>query len=590
MIIQALDALYGQLADDPDIDIPRAGFSTAKVHYVLVLSPEGELVAVQDLQDRRGKKPVPRTLVVPEQDTRTSGVKAYALCDKTAYVLGADEGKGKAAKLAEQFNAFKTLHAAVAGNSEDVGLQAVSKFLATWNPDRVTTLPDRDDLAGKNVVFRLDGEHQFIHERPSAKQAWLRLRYERKAGASGFCLVRGERSPIAALHPNIKGVRDAQTSGAYLVSFNRDAFTSFGKERNYNAPVGEDAAFAYTTALNYLLRNNTQRVQIGDATTVYWSARPAPMTLAMLGLTLSGGMEQENDADGDTAKALAAPAQDPGLLHQLRLVLEAFRDGKKPMDLDAGWDEPSIPFYVLGLSPNNARLAVRFWHVSTVGDITARLGQHFQDIAMEKRSPRDPAFPGMFRLLVEAAPQRKAENIPPLLGGELARAIFGGGNYPFSLLSRLLGRIRADGDITYLRAAMIKGLLVRKARLANTTEEITVSLNEESTNIGYRLGRLFAVLEKAQLDALGKVNATIKDRFFGAASATPRAVFPRLIRLAQHHIAKAEYGMRSDKAMGIILDDIQDFPPHLSLEDQGRFALGYYQQRNALYTKKEETA
>ncbi|GAB7081864.1 type I-C CRISPR-associated protein Cas8c/Csd1 [Megalodesulfovibrio paquesii] len=591
MIIQSLDALYGQLLADPEVDIPRAGFSTAKVHYALVLNPEGELVTVQNLQQRSGKKVVASQLVVPEQDTRTSGVKAYVLCDKTAYVLGADEGKGKAAKLAEQFNAFKALHAAVTGDSDDVGLQAVSKFLAAWTPDRAAALPDWADLAGKNVVFKLDGEQQFVHERPAARQAWLRYRHAREAGVSGFCLARGERGPIAALHPNLKGVRGAQTSGAYLVSFNQNAFTSYGKEQNYNAPVCEDAAFAYTTALNHLLRDDKQRVQIGDATTVYWTARPAPVALALFGATMGGGLGGDLEQDEEDPDATSTPpSQDAGLLHLVRLVLEAFRDGKTAGDLDADLDEPNIPFYILGLSPNNARLAVRFWHVSTVGEITARLGQHFQDIALDKRHPRDPAFPGMFRLLVEAAPLRKAENIPPLLGGELARAIFSGGNYPFSLLSRLIGRIRADGDINYLRAAMIKGLLVRKARLANTSEEITVSLNEDSTNIGYRLGRLFAVLEKAQLDALGKVNATIKDRFYGAASATPRAVFPRLIRLAQHHIAKAEYGVRLDKALGQILDDVHEFPAHLGLDDQGRFALGYYQQRNALYAKKEETA
>ena len=318
-----------------------------------------------------------------------------------------------------------------------------------------------------------------------------------------------------------------------------------------------------------LLRfESRQKVQIGDASTVFWTERESPVE-GFMGLILS-------------------PQDDSGDLKEVRDFLEAVRDGKK---LPKNIDDTGMKFYILGLSPNASRLSVRFWHVSTVEDISAKIGQHFRDLSIIKNYDKDPEFPGMWQLLRETAILRKFENISPVLSGSIIRSIMTGASYPQSLMTTIIGRIRADQEINYLRAAMIKACLVRKYRINQISKEVTMELDKESTNIGYRLGRLFAVLEKAQLDAIPGANTTIKDSFYGSASATPRTVFPRLLRLAQHHIQKAEYGRNTDKMIEEIMQDIQAFPAHLSLDDQGLFAIGYYHQRKDFYTqsnKKED--
>ncbi|MBE9551289.1 MAG: type I-C CRISPR-associated protein Cas8c/Csd1, partial [Proteobacteria bacterium] len=279
---------------------------------------------------------------------------------------------------------------------------------------------------------------------------------------------------------------------------------------------------------------------------------------------------------------ILSPQDDSGDIKEIRDYLSAIRDGKK---LPEEIGDTDMKFYILGLSPNASRLSVRFWHVSTVGDISAKIGQHFGDLSIIRNYDSDSEFPGMWQLLRETAVLRKSENISPVLSGSIIRSIMTGAAYPQSLMTAIIGRIRADQTVNYLRAAMIKACLVRKYRINQISREVTMALDKESTNIAYRLGRLFAVLEKAQRDAIPGANTTIKDSFYGSASATPRTVFPRLLRLAQHHIRKAEYGRNTDKMIEEVMQDIQVFPAHLSLDDQGLFAIGYYHQRKDFYTK-----
>jgi CRISPR-associated protein Csd1 len=256
--------------------------------------------------------------------------------------------------------------------------------------------------------------------------------------------------------------------------------------------------------------------------------------------------------------------------------LEAVRRGSLPMDLEG---DKNLKFYILGLSLNKARLALRFWHVCSVGELMVRFRDHFRSLEME-RSDRDIQFPGVWHLLKETA--RETKNISPVLGGSLTRSILTGMNYPQNLFQGVIGRIRADQRINYLRASILKAVLQR-----NHKKEVPMALDTERREISYLLGRLFAVLEKAQLDALGKINTTIKDRFFSAASATPASVFPRLIRLSQHHIEKAEYGHVSDRRISEIMEHVNVFPSHLNLQDQGLFTIAYYQQKNALYKRTD---
>lgn len=563
MILQALNEYYERLAGEEGSEIALRGFSRQPVLFALEIDSEGTLKQVLDLRDD-SKKNAPAQLVLPEPlKTSGSGFFANFLWDNTGYALGAD-AKDKPERAAQAFQAFRDRLREVGGTLDDSGLKAVQAFLDAWSPSAAPGLEHWKDMAGRNLVFRLAGEKRFVHERPAVREAWLTFYETTASKALGQCLVTGRIGPLDPTHPKIRGVKDAQGTGAALVSFNAHAFESYGKEQSYNAPVSEAAAFNYTTALNDLLRpGSRQKVQIGDATTVFWT-------------------ERKTDSE-DFLGLVFSQKEDQGDLNALRLFLEAARNGQMP---DQFKDEGDARFYVLGLSPNAGRISVRFWHVDTVEGMWRRLGQHFSDLQMVKTYDNEPDFPPMWLLLKATAKREDLDNLSPLLSGALMRAILTGGLYPGGLLSAVIGRIRAEQKITYVRAALIKACLVRNARASGQTLEVTVSLDEQSTNNAYLLGRLFAVLEKVQQEAIPGANSTIKDRYYGSASATPRSVFPLLLRLSQHHVAKAEYGRVSDRRIAQIMDGLNEFPAHLNLEDQGLFALGYYHQRTSLWAKK----
>ncbi len=567
MILHTLDNYYDRLKNNADVDIPLLGFNSKGISFALLLNREGNLLQVLDLRETQGKRLLPKQMIVPESVIKSVNIAANFMWENTGYVLGADN-KGKPERSMGTFKAFKKLHHDIGEKLDDEGMRALLQFLDSWNPADASELEYWDDMvAGANLIFQLDGELRYIHDRPKIKDAWLKHYSENSSGIVATCLVCGEEKPVARLHPKIKGVRSRppQPRGASIVSFNLDAFKSYGKEQSFNAPVSEDITFNYTTALNHLLRSDSrQKIQIGDATTVFWAERDSPVE-GFMGLILS-------------------PQDDSGDIKEIRDFLNAVRTGKMPSDLG----NLDIGFYILGLSPNASRLSIRFWHVSTVGDISTKIGMHFKDLSIIKDYDNDPEFPGMWRLLKETARRKKDgkyEDIKSVLAGSVMRSILTGEAYPQSLMTAIIGRIRADQTVNYLRAAMIKACLVRKFRINQISKEVTMALDKETTNIAYRLGRLFAVLEKAQRDAIPGANTTIKDSFYGSASATPRTVFPRLLRLTQHHIQKAEYGRTTDKMIEEIMQDIQGFPAHLSLDDQGLFAIGYYHQRKDFFTK-----
>ena len=384
------------------------------------------------------------------------------------------------------------------------------------------------------------------------------------------CLVAGEPDEPARLHTAIKGVYGAQTSGANIVSFNLPAFNSYGKEQSFNAPVGKCAEFAYTTALNRLLaKGSGQRLQVGDASTVFWAERKHEIESVFADLF---GEPPKGETEQDYKQIVA--------------TFRAPKTGAPPQ-LD-----PKTRFYVLGLAPNAARIAVRFWFAGTVGEVAGNVEQHFDDIEII-RAPKQPKYLSLFRLLVATAAQGKAENIPPNLAGELMKAILAGTPYPKALLGAAIRRCRAEHEINYPRASLIKAVLSREARYYRKTEkEIGMSLDKTNSNVGYRLGRLFATLEKIQEEANPGINATIRDRFYGSASATPVAAFPHLMKLKNHHVSKLENQGRVvnfERVIGEIMDELVDFPAHLSQPDQGRFAVGYYHQRQAFFTSRKKT-
>jgi CRISPR-associated protein Csd1 len=261
---------------------------------------------------------------------------------------------------------------------------------------------------------------------------------------------------------------------------------------------------------------------------------------------------------------------------RLHVLLSQIAHGGKPGELG----DTNARFYILGLAPNAARLAVRFWYVATLGELLDHIGDHFANLQIP-HGPKDAEFPAIWQLLRETA--RETKDISPLLGGALARAVLTGSPYPQALPLAVINRIRADHRISATRAAILKAFLIR-----NHNQTIPMALDTEKPNPAYRLGRLFAALEKTQEDALPGINATIRERFYSSASATPGAVFPRILRTYQHHLAKLDGGRKVNRERLVqeILNPVTSFPRHLNLEGQSQFALGYYHQRQNFFTAK----
>lgn len=595
MILQRLNELYDRLLESPDSEtgamrVPPYGFTDENISYCLVLSKVGELVDIQDVRDTSEKKPKPKRLSVPQPSKRTSGVKPNFLWDKTSYVLGIEGNKDKnAAKenpwlLAENTHAaFKQFHVDLLANKDDAGLIALQRFLCDWKFEQFSQAPFTLEHVDANVVFKLDGDVGYIHERSAAKRMWLSLLKpdpQSEGGPSsahGICLVTGEKAALSRLHPAIKGVYGGQSSGGSIVSFNAEAYESYGKSQGGNAPVSAQAAFAYTTALNYMLRReNGHCLSIGDTSTVFWAHAKS--------------VQEESQAVAFFS-AFANPPSDEGQAKKLGFSLEKIAKGH-PVEEVAPYLDPKSRFYVLGLAPNAARLSVRYWLDSTLGELGQRLSEHWQDMQIEPLpwNPEQP--PSVWRCLIQTAPLSKTENIAPQLAGEWLRSILTGQRYPRALLTQIVQRLRSDGDMNGLRVALIKAILQRDHRKGFLKEGIPMSLDLENSPLAYRLGCLFAVLERAQSEAIPGANATIVDRYYGTASSVPYSVFPRLIAGFQTHVSKIRkdkpgYAVNLGKQIGNILDALpSSFPKQLSIEQQGQFAVGYYHQRQSFFAKK----
>lgn len=583
MILAALNDYYERLLERGAEGISPAGYSQEKISYEILLAADGRVVDVNDIRDTSGNRPFPRSLSVPQPEKRTVGIKSNFLWDKTSYVLGVSAASKRADK---EHEAFLTLHRESLSDESDAGLKALLAFLNDWVPERFSDHSFTEGMLDTNIVFRLDGERGYLHERPAARSLRARLLAAEEGSREGMCLVTGEQQALARLHPAIKGVNGAQSSGASIVSFNLDSFSSYGKSQGENAPVSEQATFAYTTVLNYMLRrdeHNHQRLQMGDASVVFWA---------------QADDSRQAEAAEDLLKALFdSPSDDGQETQKLRSVLEAVSQGRPLRELALGLDD-GTRIFVLGLAPNASRLSIRFWQSDTLDIFVRRLAQHFQDLHLEPSPWRTP--PAVWRLLLATAPSRdgksKSEDVPPQLAGELTRAILTGSRYPRSLLGNVIMRLRTDGDISGVRVALCKGVLARERRLGvrGVNAEVPVSLDTNNTDPGYLLGRLFSTLENIQRAALGKnINATIRDRYYGAASATPANVFPMLVRNAQHHLSRVRkdkpgFAVNLEKEVGEIVDRLgTTFPRSLRIEAQGHFAIGYYHQTQARYSRND---
>lgn len=577
MILQALAQLYERRSRDPDPArrLPSPGLEDKDIPFIVELRSDGQPVQLRDTRQLDGKKLRAQSFLVPKGIKKTSGVAANLLWDTAEYALGVS-AKGDSPRLAEQAAAFRTrVQALEAHAAGDAGLAALLAFLAAPRLDTLRAAPHWADMLESNalVSFELQGDAgRLICQRPAVQAAIQALAAAQSPGEQALCLVDGGLRPVARLHGAIKGVWGAQSSGANIVSFNLDAFNSYGKAQGQNAPVGEAAMFAYTTALNALLdRESRNRVQVGDASTVFWADAPHPFDGEFTLADLFG--ETDNpDKSRDAVRALYA----------------AVRSGTLPAE------QADTHFFVLGLAPNAARISIRFWLPRVrFAELAPRLLQHFEDIRVAPRFDSDPETPSLFRLLTSLALQGKADNIPPRLAGEWMRAILEGLPLPAGLLNVAVQRCKAEQDVSYLRACVLKAWLNRRARESSSTSPTTFkeALDMDNPAPAYRLGRLFATLERIQEQAQPGINATIRDRYYGAASTTPVAVFTTLLRLKNAHLKKLSDGFTAyfEKLIGEILaplDPVSGFPRQLSLPEQGQFALGYYHQRQAFFTKK----
>lgn len=572
MILQSLVGYYQRIADNSG-DVEPEGYKRIPIPFIITLSLDGHVVGVDDTRSgERNDKGVPRVVPKIFEGSRTSNVQANLLWDKASYVFGVGDSK-KIKRLKQQKEHFLQTIYDYFPLPSDEGVLAVISFLEKYS-DELAQHNAWEEIVSKDAVlaFRLDGQ---VDRLICNRQAVINAIDAHKVAAtveSGVCALSGNVAALSRLENPIKGLRGSGKAESHLVAFNESAYWSYGRDRGKTFPMSKAASSAYVAAINYLQRaGSKQYIRNADATVIFWA-------------------EREHEMEGWFADFFGEPPK--GSNNQdaagFKALIEAPKSGALPILDD------KTRFYVLGLAPNASRIAIRFWYQGSVGEVAGHIRQHFDDINIV-HGPKDPEYLSLFRLLVSTAMLNKADNILPNLAGDFMKAILAGTPYPQTLLSSAIRRCRAEQDVTYPRAALIKAVLARKNRRnEQNTKEVGMALDTSNTNPGYLLGRLFAVLERAQEQASPGINATIRDRFYGAASSTPVAVFAHLMKLKNHHIAKIDSkgaAVNLEKLIQEIVDNVgaaDAFPAHLALDDQGRFAVGYYHQRQDFFKKKTD--
>lgn len=579
MILQALTEHYEALAAQEKI--ARPGWADAKISFALCLGESGELerVASTKTEQARGKKTVlaPQNLSLPAPVTRTAGVLSNFLWDNSSYILGVD-AKGKPQRSLKCFETCRALHHQVLDGVDSPGARALLAFLDRWDPAAAAEHPalkeDWEELTGgANLVFRYHGD--YLHNDPMIRQAWQRHYDSSGEGPEMVCLVTGQKGPVEAVHPSIKGVAGGQTSGTALVSFNAPAFCSYGRDQSLNAPVSRYAAFAYTAALNSLLADREHLYRVGETTILFWAKSGQPAFQDFFAAMAFGG----------------TACYDAGTLGgMLKSLLEG-----KPVLYDETWLDPGMDFYILGISPNAARLSVRFFLRNSFGGFLENVQRH--NDRLEIIRPANDSFESIppWKLVDATVNQNSKDKSPsPVMTGEVLRAILTDTHYPASLLNGVTLRIRADHKVDRTRAAILKAYYLKKPHPDIPKEVLTVSLNPACDTPAYVLGRLFSVYEAIQSAANPGINTTIKDKYFNSAAATPAVIFPILGNLAQKHLKKLKSSNRGlcvfyEKQLGEVASLLDtSFPARMSLPQQGAFQLGYYHQTQDRYQKKED--
>ncbi len=594
--------------------VPTSGWSLEKVAGVVVLSECGEVLQIIPVFDKQvlAKKTieVPKKMEVPFHEPTTSGAKPYFICDNSKYLFGYYNSKANLTKIdslrkdeiknsskinkikkeidknkikaLKYFNSSKDFHLSLLKNCNDVYSKAIKSFYTNWNVEEGYENEILNNLSEEmtkyNFIFQVSDK--YLHDIESIKEVWSNyLTIKSKGKEKKICLVSGEKDSVATIHGKVRGISGAHTAGASLISYNNSAYDSFGKSRGNNAPIGEKASFAYICALNYLINVKENKIMLGEDTCIYWS-------------------ESVNyEICEDIFRVSICHDEDQSL--KLKGIMSKIENGY-PLD-----DNISLKdnFNIICLSPNNARLSVRFFYKNSFGEILESIYKHYNQLRIQRPKYDRIEYLSLDNLLLETVRTRSKEKVSsPLLAGSLLKAIISGNKYPERLFLDIILRIRAtvdkDGDgkktkkvekVSANKVAIIKAYLIRNKKGIFQKEDLGMSLNENSTNVAYNLGRLFALLEHIQEKANPGINATIKDKYFNSACATPRITFPIVLKLSNFHLKKIDEGLKTyfNKQLGDIIIRIDDFPSHLKLEKQGVFILGYYHQTQKRFEKKE---
>ncbi|MDU7474718.1 MAG: type I-C CRISPR-associated protein Cas8c/Csd1 [Paenibacillus macerans] len=593
MILQALCEYYDRMVRENPTEIAEPGYAVTPVSKCIVIDQEGNLMQVIDRMEEReitvkkGKKEIklfPQRVITPQQPKRSGSRPQPAfLCENANFIFGiySDPTGAK-----YRFEASGALHEEILGHVDDDGARAVVAFFRKRKPGSIDygTVDTSGLNNGGNLVFMLLGESNYIHHRPKIKEAWDAYRLSKQEDASfGQCLVTGETGPIARIHGNLDGFGQDKPT---LVGFNQDSFVSYRKEKGENAPVSEIAAFKYVTALNMLIGDRSHSRNVHGEKMLFWAEKSLPVEENAVAILMGGGIsEQEILRDEVTSRRLAS-------------VIEHLYKGTRPEKLDLA---VNTRMFVLSISANKTRVVIRHFYVDTVGRIIERLQQHHADIYVE--GPEwEPEHPSLSKILIETAVRRESKNVPAPYSASLTRSIVSNTPYPNSLFMAMLGRIRAEAGadaqaaINRTRIGVIKGCLNRSARKSGEKEWIGVNLKDtqesQSHTLAYTLGRVFAILNQAQYEALSKVNASIVDKYLNAALASPRQVFPSLLANAQNHFNKLAKAKRyyTHQLLREVMLGIPPtaFPHTLNAEGQGQFMVGFYHQQQAFFKRRDK--
>ncbi len=593
------------------------GFEKQKVRFTIVLALDGSLVGVEDrqIEEIQGKKknkyiPMLESPEMPERSGTTSYKQVGFVAEKTEYVLGflpeINTPKHALSYETKLEDCFKETH--------DESIKAILNFLQKLKSNEIdkSKLSEvLNEVKNKPIIsFLIDAHLEEVWERDAVSNWYTNQQTfiedeesENEKGSKvkndpiyGQCLISGEQGILARLHPKLKKNRIGNKNNAGLVAYNEPAFCSYGKEQSYNAPVSIDAVKGYGITLKHLFStDSTHKLRIGDATASFWAEKSTEFESVF-----SSYFEDENEISKEEKyeekkEAEAKAVKDAKLIHKTP-------ESGQRKTLDR-YNEDNTKFFVLGLSPNSARLSVRFWYQGSIAQTVQKLQEHFSDLEIVHGTNDTDVVP-LKRLLSSTAFEADYDKIQPKLIGDMLKAILNGTRYPRTLLQSVINRIKAEQakkddkgkqveNVSYKRASLIKAFLNRQRRLSDRKEyeEIKKTMDESNTNTAYRLGRLFAVLERLQEKAQPGINATIRDRFYGAASSCPITVFGRLIKLSNHHLEKLEGGLKGwfSKQIGEIAKPINEFPSHFNLEEQGLFALGYYHQRQSFFERNSDT-